>query len=270
MPSSADSSKNSTGRFTAKAGAYHQHRPGYPPASIALIAETFQLSNRSVIADIGSGTGISSAPFLTIGATVLGVEPNQDMRAIAEQEFAGLANFRSVNGAAEATTLSANSVDLVLVAQALHWFDLQQARQEFRRILKKTGGVAVLWNERRSHGSPFSDDLEVLLKRYAELARYIPYQNVAASPAKKSATKINPAVLATFFDGGVQGYLSYENFQLLDFPHFVGRMASYSYLPNPENSNYPTLVADLQKLFDTYQQNGKVRIDYDTRVYWGR
>ena len=74
------------------------------------------------------------------GCTVHGVEPNKEMREAAEGLLAGYANFRSVNGTAEATTLADQSVDFVTAAQAFHWFKPAPTRAEFTRILRPGGG----------------------------------------------------------------------------------------------------------------------------------
>ena len=71
------------------------------------------LGAQAVVADLGSGTGILTRLLLASGAQVIGVEPNDGMRAAAESALAGNARFRSVRGSAEATTLAAESVDLL-------------------------------------------------------------------------------------------------------------------------------------------------------------
>lgn len=68
-----------TDRFTGKAGAYAQGRPGYPSAVVELLTQETRRENPRM-ADIGSGTGILSRAMLERGWTVYGVEPNDDMR----------------------------------------------------------------------------------------------------------------------------------------------------------------------------------------------
>ena len=111
-----------TDRFTGKAGAYAQGRPGYPSAVVKLLTQETRRENPRM-ADIGSGTGILSRAMLERGWTVYGVEPNDDMRKEAEKTLNGFSRFHSVAGTAEHTRLSGASVDLVTSAQAFHWFD---------------------------------------------------------------------------------------------------------------------------------------------------
>ena len=94
------------------------------------------------VADIGSGTGISTRMFLENGNQVTAIEPNADMRTAAERMLENQPRFRSVDASAEQTTLADASVDLIVSAQAFHWFDLAKCKIEFARILKPNGWCA--------------------------------------------------------------------------------------------------------------------------------
>src|SRR5947209_19315196 len=118
---------NPTARFGDRVADYVATRPGYPPAVLDILRTEAGLTPAVVVADVGSGTGLSSAMFLRNGNTVYGVEPNPEMRAAGEQLLARHRNFRSVAGTAEATTLPDASVDLVVAGQAFHWFDPPRA-----------------------------------------------------------------------------------------------------------------------------------------------
>ncbi len=129
-----------TRRFRGRAELYARHRPGYPGEVVTLLEDECGLRAGSVVADLGSGTGILAAMLLARGCRVFGVEPNADMRAEGARALAAQEGFVSVDGRAEATTLPDASVDLVTAAQAFHWFDRPRARAEFARILKPGGG----------------------------------------------------------------------------------------------------------------------------------
>jgi SAM-dependent methyltransferase len=142
------SAADSTQRFSDRVEHYVRSRPNYPDAFYEFLWTELGLTPDGAVADIGSGTGISARPLLAKGNTVYGIEPNGPMRQAAERGLAGYANFRSIDATAEATTLPAASVDLILAAQAFHWFDRDRARAEFARILKPGGWVVLVWNER--------------------------------------------------------------------------------------------------------------------------
>lgn len=121
---------------------------------------------RSVVADIGSGTGKLSELFLRNGNPVYGVEPNPEMRAAGENLLSSYPGFVSVSGSAEATMLPDQSADFITAGQAFHWFDQKQARREFERILKPDSFVVLVWNERLAD-TPFLEAYEMLTQTYA-------------------------------------------------------------------------------------------------------
>ncbi len=69
--------------------------------------------DKKVVADIGSGTGKMANIFLKNGNLVFGVEPNGPMQQAAASLFKTNKQFKSINGAAEATGLSNRSIDLI-------------------------------------------------------------------------------------------------------------------------------------------------------------
>ncbi len=94
-----------TSRFTDRVDLYVKYRPSYPAATLEILRREGFLSDGMTVADVGSGTGISSAMFLRAGCRVIGVEPNAAMRAAAEQALAANHAFSSIAGSAEASTL---------------------------------------------------------------------------------------------------------------------------------------------------------------------
>src|SRR6185436_5087545 len=132
----ADSSLDSKNRFSSRVDAYVAARPRYPREVIDHLNAAIGLTPDWHIVDLGSGTGISCELFLANGNPVTGVEPNAAMRAAAEKSLEKFASFRSIDASAEATTLPDTSADLVVAAQAFHWFDIPAARRETERILR--------------------------------------------------------------------------------------------------------------------------------------
>ncbi len=116
--------QNSTLRFGNRVENYAKYRPSYPDKVLEYLQQQCHLTDQSVIADIGSGTGIFTKLLLDRGYTVYAVEPNEAMRQKAEKQFKHLqSNFHSTNGTAEATTLPPKIADLIVCAQAFHWFN---------------------------------------------------------------------------------------------------------------------------------------------------
>ena len=105
-----------TQRFSDRVDDYVRYRPSYPAAVMEAPREYAGLGPSSVVADIGSGTGIFALLLLRMCARVYGVEPNEAMRVAGERLLAGWTNFASVAGTAEATGMPDASVDLVTAA----------------------------------------------------------------------------------------------------------------------------------------------------------
>lgn len=246
----------STERFSDRVADYVRYRPDYPQAIVAWLRQ-LDVTPSWEVADVGAGTGISSRLFLDAGHRVVAVEPNDAMRAAAEQWLHDSPGFRAIDGTAEATTLADASVDLVIAAQAFHWFDTSAVRQEFRRILSPHGLVAVFWNSRRLAGTPFLEGYERLLLEYG-----VDYTSVAERYADDDSMRL-------WFGHGFRGAASFPHGQALDFDALRGRLMSSSYAPKPGHPNHEPMLAALRDLFDATQQGGTVAFDYDTRIFAG-
>lgn len=242
-------------RFTDRVADYVRHRPDYPAAVLAALREA-GLGEGAVVADVGSGTGIFSELLLRSGAEVHAVEPNEAMRGAAEAMLGDNPRFRSVAGSAEATGLAGASVDLVTAAQAFHWFDHAAARAEFRRILRPGGAVALIWNNRRERSTPFLAAYEELLQRFG------------TDYAAVSHRQIDPERLAGFFGARAEPTI-FPHAQELDREGLRGRLLSSSYTPREGDPARAPMLRALDEIFDRHQQDGRVRIEYDTELYVG-
>lgn len=244
-------------RFSKRAEDYAKYRPGYPAELLAILRSECGLTESSVIADAGSGTGILTELFLRNGNTVFAVEPNAPMRVFAERKLNQFPGFVSVEATAEATTLESGSVDFVTSAQAFHWFDQGKTKQEFKRILKPEGWVVLIWNERRLDSSPFLRDYEKLLLRYGTDYEKIRHENVASD-------------IQEFYAPETFELRSEDNVQHFDFESLRGRTRSASYTPEPGDPNFDPMISDLEQIFNARQCDGIVDFEYDTRIYYGR
>ena len=155
----------STERFTNRVENYVKYRPHYPLEIIDFLKNENILTAKTKIADIGSGTGISTKLFLENGNKVFGVEPNPEMRKAAENFLKNYPKFESINGTAENTTLENESIDMIISGQAFHWFDKEKCKPEFERILKKDGYLILFWNE-KTESNEFMRSYYDLLKIY--------------------------------------------------------------------------------------------------------
>jgi SAM-dependent methyltransferase len=244
-------------RFTDRVADYVRYRPGYPVAVRQLMERELGLGPASVVADLGSGTGILSRLLLGSGARVFGVEPNAAMRAAAEAELTGQPRFVSIDGTAEATTLAPASVDLATAGQAFHWFDVARTRLELERVLRPGGGVALVWNVRAS--TPFNDDYEELLLRFAP-----------EYPEVRARDRVSETAVRTLLAPGEVRVARFPNRQRLDEQSLRGRLMSSSYAPKPGAPTHEAMSARLREIFAAHAAGGAVEMAYDAVVYWGR
>lgn len=250
-------------RFSDRAENYAKYRPGYPREVLKFLEERRALSSDSVVADIGSGTGALSVLFLENGNMVLGVEPNREMRQAAEGLLGDHPLFESVDGSAEDTTLADESVDLVAVANSLHWVERDAARAEFSRVLAPGGQVAIVWSNTRESGTPF-------LETYTELIS-THWTDSGASGGAERAHEMTEA----FFDdgsGGQQGYeiANFPYFQALNFEGLKGLVLSSSSMPAPGQPGSKEMLRDLGEIFRAHESGGGVVMEYEVSVYCGR
>jgi ubiquinone/menaquinone biosynthesis C-methylase UbiE len=249
---------HSTTRFSNRVKDYAKYRPHYPPEVLKFLISELGLTRDSVIADVGSGTGISSELFVENGNHIYGIEPNRQMREAAERRFKRYKNFVSVDATAENTTLPDRSVDFVAAGQSFHWFDLRKTKAEFRRILRPNGFVALMWNDRRTASSDFLRGYEALLKRYGTDYREVKHIRVGSRE------------LNQFFGKTQHHRKVFKNSQVFDFDGLKGRLLSSSYVPGEGQPGYGPMIVDLKKLYSGYEKDGLVLFEYDTNFYYGR
>ena len=241
--------EDSKKRFSSRVENYIKYRPNYPLEIIDFLEKKEILAKNTVIADIGSGTGILTKIFLDHGNQVYGVEPNKEMREATEKILQEYPNFSSLEGSAESTGLEENSIDLIIAGQAFHWFDIEESKREFKRILKPSGNVVLIWNNRAKGGIGFNSNYESFMLKYGT-----DYKEVM----KK--------------EGNVKRFFWYKkesfyNFQELDFNSFKGRVLSASYIPLSDSPVFPNMIVELEEFFNKHQRNGIIIIEYNTEIY---
>lgn len=242
--------QNPTERFSNRAQDYAQHRPNYPPTAIAHILAGLDDPADLIAADIGAGTGISARLLAERGVTVWAIEPNAAMR----QAAALHPRITWQAGQAEATGLPDRAAHLVTCCQAFHWFRPEPSLQEFHRILRPGGRLALMWNDR--------DESDDFVGQYTQLLR-----NAAGDRYLNHADHRDLEA--------VQHSPLFENFQAVNFPYhqlltlegLIGRAMSSSYVPQT-GAAAEQLVTNLTHLHQRFSNaNGQVRFAYVTRLY---
>lgn len=247
---------DSTEVFSGIADDYRIGRPVYATSFIDYLYSKQGLSENSVIADIGSGTGKLARQLLERGSFLFCVEPNQDMRNAAIQELSGFEKFTSVNGTAAESTLPDNVADFVTAAQAFHWFDVDMFRRECERILKPDGRVILIWNVR-----DMSSEINRL--SYEIYSRYCPMFNGFSGGIRKDDERIK-----RFFSSQYE-YVEFQNPLFYDRRSFISRSLSGSYSLKSGDDDYLEYLDALSGIFDKYSKNGILTMMNDTVAYIG-
>jgi SAM-dependent methyltransferase len=252
------SRSNPTGRFTGLADIYAKCRPGYPEAAVDFIVACCRLGRSSVLVDVGCGTGISTRLFARRGVSVVGIDPNDEMRGRAEAEAADPGSPPPVyrKGTAEATGLPGGYADAVLAAQAFHWFEPEAALAEFHRILKPGGWAVLIWNER--------DEADAFTAAYGAVVR----STGEAAAVEVPRGQAGEVLLRSDLFLNAQRAL-FDNEQVLDEEGVLGRALSASYAPC-EPAQRADFTTALREVFARFQNGGQVILKYQTKVYLGQ
>lgn len=249
----------STERFSGLANIYAASRPTYPPEAVDFIMSTCKVSGSTVMVDIGCGTGISTRLFTERGVKVIGLEPNDDMRKSAEKQSEsndGDAKPEYRPGTAEDTNLPDAFADVLLSAQAFHWFDPDRALTEFHRVIKPDGYVVLMWNE-RDESTPFAHGYGELFRELPETAGVEMKRGIAGEPLLT-----NPLFVEA-------KRTNFKNVQRMNLEGVLGRAFSASYAPR-DGAAAERLKDGLTVLFEKLQIDGFVDMQYEVSVYTAR
>ncbi len=231
-------------KYTFNAEKYSQYRTEYSKEFIDYLYENVGLSNNSIIADIGSGTGKLSTQLLLKGSHVYSVEPNDDMRKVAEKDLSRFSNFMSINGTAENTTLQNSSVDYITVGTAFHWFNMEEFKKECQRILRPNGKVILVWISRP-------------VNRYKIFE--INFNGLSGGKEEK------PELISPFFKNNYYEYKIFQERFTYTKDTFIGRaLSTFNKLTDIK------YIDELSNLFDNHKVNEAITITLYTRSFVGK
>lgn len=244
-----------TNRFDGKGDLYAKARPKYANELFGYMKNIMNISNESVFADIGSGTGIFAEQLLNCGYRVYAVEPNADMRRKAEENLSNYKGFSSIEGSDSNTTLPDHSVDYITAAQAFHWFDAEPFKKECRRILKPKGKVLIVYN--------FRDAEAGCTKALAELRRKY------NSDFHGFSNGISDESCRAFFDNNCEIFKC-DNSLTYDRQGYINRLLSSSYSLKKSDSRFSEYIDSINQLFDRFAVDGKITVPNNTVAYIGK
>lgn len=242
--------------FSNRSANYEKYRPRYPESAINMIFANLDLP--LTVADVGAGTGISSRLMAQDGINVLAIEPNIEMTNAAPWH----PQVQFLQRTAENIPLPSATVDLVTSFQAFYWFDFNKSLQEFRRVLKPKGRLALVWN--------FWDNRDLASQEYC---RIVLNSSVPQKTATSFKSWIQNLQYQIFWLGwwlpNFTNLRKYEfHFsQQLDLKGCIGLADSQGFTPS-EGEGLATLVSKLTNFHNDFADSqGWVTIRYRTYLY---
>ena len=132
--------------FDLVADAYDRGRPSYPDEAVDwLLRGTRQAGDATDVVELGAGTGQLTTHLERRGCSVTATDPSV---AMLQRLVRRAARSTAAAGTAEQIPARTGSADLVVAAQAFHWFDSERVLHEVARVLRRGGRFAVIWNAR--------------------------------------------------------------------------------------------------------------------------
>ncbi len=125
--------------FGTVAQTYAENRPGYPAEAVAWLVG----AKPARVLELGSGTGKLTGTLTALGHGVVATDFSVPMLSELQRVAPGA---RKAVARAEQIPLAASAVDVVVSAQAFHWFDEGRALPEIARVLRPGGILALVWN----------------------------------------------------------------------------------------------------------------------------
>lgn len=127
--------------FGGVVDAYDRGRPTYPREAAAWLTSDQPLS----VLELGAGTGKLTEQLVALGHDVHATDPDEAMLAKLTER---LPEVRTSQASAEEIPAGDRTYDVVVCAQAFHWFDLDRALPEIARVLTSSGRLSLVWNQR--------------------------------------------------------------------------------------------------------------------------
>jgi ubiquinone/menaquinone biosynthesis C-methylase UbiE len=243
--------------YTRKAEKYARYRWAYAAPAIQAIVEAAQVNVQSWVADVGAGTGILSQPFAARGVRLFALEPDLAMLACAQRTLAAYPTAACIAAWAEALPLPDHCLDLLLVGQAIHWFEPESARREFQRVLKPGGWLAIVWNH------PIDSTLNQAMGVLFTAGNG--WDATASTSARPPAPPLN-----FFFGGEHYQSFTYSAQREESWEQFMGALGSDSHAPDEDHPLYSCLEGAARKVFDQHCHAGVVTVHFATELGLGQ
>ncbi|MEO7193892.1 MAG: class I SAM-dependent methyltransferase [Pseudonocardiaceae bacterium] len=233
--------------FGQVAELYDRWRPGYPEA---LYADVCALGVEGRVLEAGAGTGRTTLALAQRGATVVAVEPEAAMAAVARRRTRGMA-VEVRESAFEDCAAATGAFDLVVAAQSWHWVDPDRGAHVAARALRPGGALCLWWNRPRDLASPVWDAVH---DAYAEHAPSLERRTDLQQPEQR----IEPAAGFTPWTARTYDWSAHYNVE------------SYSGLIQTHSDHLQLPTAQRERLIDAVRtaitDAGAGQVEYNYRT----
>jgi ubiquinone/menaquinone biosynthesis C-methylase UbiE len=178
------------------------------------------------------------------------------MREVAEKFFKGRNNVHSVNACAEHTNLTTGSIDVISIGQALHWFDLKKAKNEFLRILKKPGFALVVGKGPTFTDKNLAEEIDALTQQFCyKKDKRIDFDEICHdeifTPFKAETITIVRRIKETV-------------------SQIIHGTLSCSFSPDEGHKDFPVFVETMKSILLKYAFHNMIEVDIKTKMTYGR
>jgi SAM-dependent methyltransferase len=227
--------------FAGVAEAYDRARPSYPADAATWLVGT----QRSTVVELGAGTGKLTELLVAAGHDVLATDPLPEMLERLRERVPGA---RVAVAGAEGIPVASRSVDVVVCAQAFHWFDHAVALPEIARVLRPGGVLALVWNA-RDEGIPW-------VRKLSGIIGSADNQTDLAAPAEESE------------HFGPLEHQEFRFWQSLRRDDLFDLVRSRSYVALLDEAERDDLLTRVGDLYDDYGRGPDgMQLPYVTRCY---
>ncbi len=240
--------------FDAGAEAYERGRPAYSAEAVARLVGELAIGPASRVVDLAAGTGKLTRMLAPTGASIVAVEPVEGMR---RQLVHLLPEVEILNGTAEAMPIADGSIDAVTVGQAFHWFDGDRALPEIHRVLRRGGGLGLIW-QARDPVRPWIERLNEIIDRADD--GHPRFRTGAWRAAFERSGLFEPLESA-----------DYRTVQRGGIELFVDRVASISYVAAMPDDRRAAVLDEVNRLLATDPDTAGrevIELPYVAHVYW--
>lgn len=242
--------------FDGKSKTYFA-RPDFDRRVYQYLMEEYGLGKKSVIAELGAGTGKFTYNVAPFAGKVFAVEPNKEMFLLGKETCAMRENVEFVFATAEETTLAPKSLDFALAVQSFHYFDKEKLLVELGRILKDDGKFAVVWNMSGHSGQGFDKAWSALLQK-AKIDTTGSGDNHNLEDERK-----------IIFKNGEYEERQFSYNKKMSFEDMCNFARSISFVPKEGDDGYEKFYQELKEIFKKYKKWGKVEISTTTTIQIG-